>query len=233
MTERSRCALPSLGCVDMDWASGVPVVILQEVDLLPSPRGWPPMTATQWLRIRSFPDICSVIYVGNETRCHLCVAALCWMARTGVGGRPRTGRGLGLSPPGRRVRSGRLAAPDGPHVSCYGAIQCIAAPHPRLMRPLGQKGALGEFRSRRFGHIECGFHRCAEPGALRAATAWSTDRGRANVRPAPPGTLCHGRDDVVRNEPATALPHCALEFYASGTLPARRRKRRRQSMAER
>lgn len=214
----------------MDWASGVPVVILQKVDLLPSPRGWPP---NDRYPMASYPIFSGYLlrYIRRQRNALPSLHGRAML--DGADGRRRTGRGLGLSPPGRRVRSGRLAAPDGPHVSCYGAIQCIAAPHPRLMRPLGQKGALGEFRSRRFGHIECVFHRCAEPGALRAATAWSTDRVRANVRPAPPGTLCNGRDDVVRNEPATALPHCALEFYASGTLPARRRKRRRQSMAER
>ena len=42
------------------------------------------LTDAQWLCIRPFLYSCSYIYVGNETRCCLFVAALCWMARSGA-----------------------------------------------------------------------------------------------------------------------------------------------------
>ena len=42
------------------------------------------LTDTQWLCIRPFLHSGSGIYVGNETRCRLFVAALCWMARSGA-----------------------------------------------------------------------------------------------------------------------------------------------------
>ncbi len=42
------------------------------------------LTDAQWLCIRPFLYACPGIYVGNETRCRLFVAALCWMARSGA-----------------------------------------------------------------------------------------------------------------------------------------------------
>ena len=42
------------------------------------------LTDAQWLCIRPFLYACPGIYVGNETRCRLFVAALCWMARAGA-----------------------------------------------------------------------------------------------------------------------------------------------------
>ena len=42
------------------------------------------MTDTQGLRIHSFLSICSVLRVGNETHCRLCVESLCWMAGMGA-----------------------------------------------------------------------------------------------------------------------------------------------------
>ena len=42
------------------------------------------LTDAQWLCIRPFLRACPGIYVGNETRCRLFMAALCWMARSGA-----------------------------------------------------------------------------------------------------------------------------------------------------
>ena len=54
------------------------------------------LTDAQWLCIRPFLHSCSGIYVGHETRCRLCVAAWCGMARLGVAWRrwpPAYGKG--------------------------------------------------------------------------------------------------------------------------------------------
>ena len=42
------------------------------------------LTDAQWFCIRPFLYACSGLYVGNETRCRLCVAALGGMARSGT-----------------------------------------------------------------------------------------------------------------------------------------------------
>ena len=42
------------------------------------------LTDAPWLCIRPFLRACPGIYMGNETRCRLFVAARCWMARSGA-----------------------------------------------------------------------------------------------------------------------------------------------------
>ena len=53
------------------------------------------MTDTQWLRIRSVLNPCSVIYVGNAARGRLCMAALCGMTQTGIPSRLPAAYGKG------------------------------------------------------------------------------------------------------------------------------------------
>ena len=43
-----------------------------------------PMTDTQWLCVRSFLDICSVLRVGKDAHGRLFVEALRWMTRMGA-----------------------------------------------------------------------------------------------------------------------------------------------------
>ena len=59
------------------------------------------MTNTQWLRIQSFLNTCSGLYVGHEARSSIRGSAM-------VAGRVREGE-IGLSSLGRWVRPGRLA----------------------------------------------------------------------------------------------------------------------------
>ena len=94
------------------------------------------LTDAQWLCICPFLYACPGIYVGNETRYRLFVAALYWMARLSTSWRrlPSVWEvEIGLSPL-PRVRSGRLAAPDSLSTGRSGTVRGAAGQHRARVR---------------------------------------------------------------------------------------------------